>query len=202
MAAKFFGVKLCIYRTLFFLNCYKYPFRCHLVCHIQRRKTWKSPYLDTGFLEVTKTYSKILESVLLSSLNCSQIWIFSYFTCGYITFGKKKTLVGGCGGRGGMQPGWSQENGHGRQCDGSQCKHSSELQFQEASLASCCPEMQHVQSCVRFLAHALPHLLNPRASPCGPQTCCECHPHHHHLQISIITFGVCGCSLSFSLSLE
>ncbi len=99
-----------------------------------------------------------------------------------------------------MQPGWSQENGHGRQCDGSQCKHLSELQFQEASRASCCPEMQHVQSCVRFLAHGLPHLLNPRASPCGPQTCCECRPHHHHLQIlNYRIWGVWVLSFFFSL---
>lgn len=76
-----------------------------------------------------------------------------------------------------QQPGWLQENAHGRQCDGNLCTHLSELQFQEASLASYFPETQHVQSCAQFLAHALPHLQNPHASPCAPQTC-------HHLQKS------------------
>ncbi len=138
-------------------------------------------------------------STVLTELNPNLV-LFLFHQWLHHKIGKKKTLVGGCGGRGGMQPGWSQENGHGRRCDGSQCKHLSELQFQEASRASCCPEMQHVQSCVQFLARGLPHLRNPRASPCGPQTCCECHPHHYHLQIlNYHIWGVWVLSFFFSL---
>ncbi len=43
--------------------------------HILRREAWKSPYLDTGFLEVTKTWQES-RKWLLSSLTCSQIWLF------------------------------------------------------------------------------------------------------------------------------
>jgi len=40
--AKFFCANFRIYKTLVFLNCCKTPFRCLLVRHILRRKTWKS----------------------------------------------------------------------------------------------------------------------------------------------------------------
>ncbi len=60
IAAKFFCVKFRIYGTLkknyYKKNyCCKISFRCLLVRHILKRKTWKSPYLDIGFLEVAKT---------------------------------------------------------------------------------------------------------------------------------------------------
>jgi hypothetical protein len=62
MTANLFCGKAHIYTTLFdsFLkNCHKIPFRCLLVHHILRlaqgKTRWKSPYLDTGFLEVAKT---------------------------------------------------------------------------------------------------------------------------------------------------
>jgi len=39
----------------FFGGCCKIPFKCLLDHHILRAETYKLPYLDTGFLEVTKT---------------------------------------------------------------------------------------------------------------------------------------------------
>jgi hypothetical protein len=60
IAAKFFCVKFRIGGTVLkiyykFFHCCKISFRCLLVRHILKRKTWKSPYLDIGFLEVAKT---------------------------------------------------------------------------------------------------------------------------------------------------
>jgi hypothetical protein len=59
-AAKFFCVKFRNYGTLKKnynkkIYCCKISFRSLLVRHILKRKTWKSPYLDIGFLEVAKT---------------------------------------------------------------------------------------------------------------------------------------------------
>ncbi len=61
--AKFSCAKFHIYATVFFFfwsffcffGCSKISFRCFLVHHILRRKTWKLPYLDTAFWEVAKT---------------------------------------------------------------------------------------------------------------------------------------------------
>ncbi len=58
----------------FFPPYHKIPCRCLLVHHILRRKTWKSPFLDTEFWKVTKI-KQDSRKCLLSSLTCSQIWL-------------------------------------------------------------------------------------------------------------------------------
>ncbi len=86
-------------------NIYKFFFskislRCLLVHHILRRKTWKSPYLDTGSLGVAKTQQDSTKCVL-SSLTCSQEDMALNSSCRWLLLwlhqkiGKKKKPLAG-----------------------------------------------------------------------------------------------------------
>jgi len=52
--SQIFWAKFCIWHFFLLFCCLNVPFRYLLVHHIMRRKTWRSPWLDIGFLEVTK----------------------------------------------------------------------------------------------------------------------------------------------------